>query len=484
MQLVIKHWLHPMKNQLDDCNVSLVDIYGVISNLKINTLEHLNVKYKWSEYSPTKKSEMLEAERAKDEVRDIQTRMIGAQIRYARMGYWVRRSIYGFDNVHIETREGKRCILTPNEVEAPFVIKIFEMRARGTMEDIQIVDELNKLGYRSRERVVRDKKDRSKVIDITGGCLLSLKTMWRMLENPVYAGINPEKWTQDKPVKCAFDGLVSVELFNTANRGKLTITQDEEGVHIHTRKSPEHLINKGAKNSEFPYKRIVMCPECKKPLYGSASRGRHGKYFPAYHCDHRGHYFRKTKKEFDRTIEAFVRSIKISPAYIDELLNCAYEAFDKQQLEINKDAVTIDLRVATLRSQIRVAVDKIKFLNSEATIKYIEEDIVKLETEIDELSIERQKAKPQEPTNMEKISAYVRYFLEHLDELLLHHSNPVLQAKYFGVIFNKAPTFDNIVSGTLDITKITEVNEVFVAVNFIQNHMAGVRVRVQNSLIR
>ena len=64
------------------------------------------MSYKWSEYSPTKKAEMLEAERANEEVRDIQTRMIGAQIRYARMGYWVRRPLYGFNNVHIETREG------------------------------------------------------------------------------------------------------------------------------------------------------------------------------------------------------------------------------------------------------------------------------------------------------------------------------------------------------------------------------------------
>lgn len=62
-----------LKNQLDACNVALVDVYGIIGNQKINTLEHLGVKYKWSEYSPTKKAELLEAERAKDEVRDIQT---------------------------------------------------------------------------------------------------------------------------------------------------------------------------------------------------------------------------------------------------------------------------------------------------------------------------------------------------------------------------------------------------------------------------
>ena len=453
----------PLKRQLDDCNVALVDIYGVISSQKINTLDHLGVKYKWSEFSPSQKSELLEAERAKDEIRDIQTRMIGAQIRYARMGYWVRRSLYGFDNVHIETREGKRCILEPNKKEAPLVIKMFELRARNTMEDQEIIDELNKLGFRTREYVLRDKIDRTKVLDITGGSLLTLKQLWRMIENPVYAGVNPEKWTQDRPVKCQFDGLVSMELFNRANRGKLIITEDDSGVHIHRRKPPEYLVKKGVKNTEFPYKRIIMCPECRKPLYGSASRGRHGKYFPAYHCDHRGHNFRRNKKVFDKAIEDFVKCLSVSPNYIDALEVGVNEAFEKRQIDTHRDALTIDKRINELQKQVRVAVDKIKLVSSASAIKYLEEDIVKLEAEIEELNLQRCDTEPQKPTNMEKINAQVRYYLEHLEELLLHHCNPILQAKYFGVIFNEAPTFADIESGTPDISKITGVNEVFVA---------------------
>jgi DNA invertase Pin-like site-specific DNA recombinase len=207
------------KNQLDDAEVSLVDIYGIIGGQKVNTLEHLGIEYKWSVYSPTKKSEILEAERAKDEVRDIQTRMIGAQIRYARMGYWVRRPLYGFANVHIETRDGKRCILKPMEDEAPFVVKMFELRARGTLDDRQIVDRLNTLGFKTKERYVRDKDDRTKIIKTIGGDPLTLKTMWKMIENPVYTGINPEKWTQGQPVRCQFEGLVSVDIWNAANKG-------------------------------------------------------------------------------------------------------------------------------------------------------------------------------------------------------------------------------------------------------------------------
>jgi DNA invertase Pin-like site-specific DNA recombinase len=461
-----------LKNQLDDCDVSLVDIYGVISNKRINTLEHLGVKYKWSEYSPTKKAEMLEAERAKDEVRDIQTRMIGAQIRYARMGYWVRRPLYGFNNIHVETREGKRCVLEPNEVEAPLVIKMFELRARNTMEDIEIVDELNKLGYKTMERVVRDKEDRTKIVKVIGGDPLCLKQLWRMVENPVYAGVNPEKWTQDKPVKCQFKGLVSYELFNAANQGKIVVTEDNEGVHIYRRQPPAYLVNKGAKNSEFPFKRIVMCSVCSKPLYGSASKGK-SKYYPVYHCCHRGHHFRKPKPEFDDTIEAFVKALKVSDDYIEALLDGVGRAFDRQQLVINRDAVTIDLRITEIRNQIKHAVDKIKYLSSEATIKYMEEDIVKLEAEISDLMVEREKTRPQEPTDMEKMKAYVRYYLAHLEELLLNFGNPVLQAKYFGVIFNKAPTYDDLVFGTPDCTKITGVNKIFVPKTFDSRLMAG-----------
>lgn len=131
---------------------------------------------------------------------------------------------------------------------------------------------------------------------------------------------------------------------------------------------------------------------------------------------------------FDDAVEAFVSSIRISPEYIDTLMTLVHKEFDNQLVNIHNDAVTIDIRITELRSQIRRAVDKIKFLSSEATIKYMEEDIVKLEAEINELLVQRQDAEPQKPTDIDKTTAIVKYYLEHLNELLLHHSNPVLQA--------------------------------------------------------
>ncbi len=228
-----------LKMQLQENNVQLVDIYGVIGKQQVNTLEHLGVSFKWSVYSPTKKSEILEAERAKDEMRDIMSRMIGAEIRYSRMGYWVRKPPIGYMNVKIETPNGKRTILKPDPVESLWIIKMFELRCRGTHSDHQIVEEINNLGFRTRMAYVRDRHDRTKILKERGGNKLNIKGFWSYIKNPLYAGINLVKWTQDNPQKGKFDGLVSIETFNTANRGKITIVEEADEIKIYKNKPPE-----------------------------------------------------------------------------------------------------------------------------------------------------------------------------------------------------------------------------------------------------
>ena len=462
-----------LKNQLDDCGVSLVDIYGVISNTKINTLEHLGVKYKWSEYSPTKKAEMLEAERAKDEVRDILSRMVGAEIRYARMGYWVRRAPFGCENVKVETQNGKRCILMPHPTEAPFIIKMFELRARGTHDDRQIVEEINGLGYRSRVDLVRDKHDRTKIIRQMGGKQLDVKTLWRYIHNPVYAGVNPEKWTEGKPVKCKFDGLVSIELFNSANKGKVYISEHAGEVSIVIREPAKYLITKGVKNDEYPYKKQVMCPHCELPLYGSASRGKLGKHYGAYHCN-RGHYFRVPKQKFDEVVTDYIKTIHISPDYMSALETAVLAEWERRQAELTQDDQNLDGRIAALKSQAEALVSKITFLTSEVAIKYMEEELVKNETQIAELTAQKEEIINDKPIDIRRVMNYVKYFVEHLEYLLLQQMNPVARAGFFGVLFDVPPTYAELSGlGTPKMTPALELNNLFEHKNTDLGNLAG-----------
>lgn len=63
--------------------------------------------------------------------------------------------------------------------------------------------------------------------------------------------------------------------------------------------------------------------------------------------------------------------------------------------------------------------------------------------------------------NMPTILTYIEYFVEYLKELLVDHCNPVLRARYFGVLFDKMPTYTEIDCGTPENEKIPEVNELF-----------------------
>ena len=451
-----------LKRQLDQCNVALVDIYGIISSQKVNTLDHLGFEYRWSVYSPSKKSEILEAERAKDEMRDIMSRMIGAEIRYTQMGYWMRQPPFGYVSEKVETQNGKRCILQPHSTESRFIVKMFELCGRGTLDDHQIADEINRLGFQTPIRLIRSKIDHTKIIAERGGKLLTAKKLRRYIQKPIYAGVIKEKWTQDKPIKAKFDGLISFELFNQANKGKMTLTQGNDGkIEYCLKRPPEYLLNKGVHNPDFPYKKIVSCPHCHRALLGSASRGKLGKYYPAYHCSNHGHYFRVPQKEFDETIINFVKSITISPERIEAIVGAVINIWDKRQLELQKDVVTAHTSAEELEQQARLIVDKMKLLNSKIAIKYMEEDLMKIETQITELITKKEEVIVEKNVNIHLIMQYIKYFMEHLDDLLINLSDSVNRAAYFGVLFNKMPSYQEIKNGTLKIAQVPMINELF-----------------------
>ena len=59
--------------------------------------------------------------------------------------------------------------------EAKWVIKMFELRVRGSMTDQQIVDEVNNLGFRTRKFYKRNPKNKTQIIGTTGNQPLTLK---------------------------------------------------------------------------------------------------------------------------------------------------------------------------------------------------------------------------------------------------------------------------------------------------------------------
>ncbi len=449
-----------LKMQLVKYNVKLIDIYGIISNHEVNTLEHLGIEYDWSVYSPTKKAEILEAERAKDEIRDILSRMIGAEIRYVRMGYRVCTPPFGYMNEKTETPHGKRVILKPQSQESQWIRRIFELRALGTMTDRQIVEEINSIGFQTRKQFKRNPKDKTQVLGSKGGKSLNLKQFWRYIENPVYAGISIHKWTDNKPIKGQFEGLVSIDTYNKANRGKFVITEQDGKVSIARRQPKDWQLKKSTRNPEYPYKKYVLCPICKKPFYGSASKGRWGGHFPAYHCSRDHKYLRIPTKTFEETIKNFVKHLHITKEYIEALKKESLNEWKNRMGEKQNDVSDLEKRIEALKLTIISSTEKIKMLSSEIALKAIESDIITAKKQIDELEQAKQE-KNIELINMEIVLDNVTYYMEHLDELLLGTPDPLRRAAFFSVLFEKTPSYDDLLFGTPHLEQCFALSEDF-----------------------
>lgn len=334
------------------------------------------------------------------------------------------------------------------------------MRAQGIYSSQEIADEVNRLGFQTRVSYVRDKYDPSKIKKITGGKKMDVKMVDRIAHNLIYAGIIKGKWTHDKPVKAQFEGIVSTELFNKANHGKLIIEMTDREVFVYHKQPPKWQQVKKMVNPKFPFKKVIGCPHCRKPLSASAARGKLGKYYPAYHCSRDGHYFRMPQAEFDATIERFVRSIELEPQHIDKLLEMIETSWrTQQQQRAQNDQQLIEQRQA-LEAQIRVTVDRMKVVTSETALKYMGNDIEDAEKQIKELD-GKLANKAEEEVDIALILQYARYLLKHLSELILDLSNPLRKAAFLGVIFNQMPSYADLDFETQQKSPLTELNGLF-----------------------
>lgn len=450
-----------LKRQLDQSNVRLVDLYGIIGTQRVNTLEHLGVSYNWSVYNPTKNSEILEAERASDEKRDIMSRLMGAEIRYTRLGYWMRRAPYGYASQNANTPHGKRAILVPHPLEAQYVVRMFELRARGTLADQQIVDELNRLGCKSRIYFLRSKIDKARIVGERGGEPMTCKQMQKYITNPLYAGVNCEKWTNNEPVKCYFEGLVSIEVFNKANRGKIIISPDGRKI-THKRKGEGlRSITITKKTRNYPYRRVILCPQCFGPFIGSASRGHNRKLYMAYHCSRDGHYLRIPKQQFDDTVEGFVATVGIAPEHVDRLLEVVRKEWQTRQAQLNED---LDLKIELLRetkSQARLVANNLRYLRSKTAVNYLEHDLEIIEAEVRKNQDSIAKAKRDMLPSVKNIQPRVNRYIEHIDELLLASGTVLSREALIGVLFDSSPTYSELLTAVRNNRLPARVNLLF-----------------------
>lgn len=436
------------KKELANLGVALVDTRDLIKPKKnLKELEELGFEYSWSVSSPSEEAERRLAEDSEKEGNKILVRTIPKQIKYTQQGYKVRSSVDGYVNKRIHIDGQMRYISSPDPERSHFIIKMFELRLKNKLDDHQIVDYMNnKMNYRSKT-FNRWNKEKTKRVGIGGGKKLTTKQLQRIIKRVAYAGITSEKWTHHNPVNARWDGLVSLEKFNKANRGKIFIKKkgDEyEALYDH------HPIKKTYTrlkyNPEYPFK-CIKCPICEKPFKGSASRGKSGKSFPSYHCARKHKRFAVPRKNMHNLIEENLAKLDYSSEYINILKDVLLIKFNKK-IEEMKDGRKNSIRnISLLEEKQSQTLTSLVNSTSDVVRKLLDKKLNELEEEI-----QRNKVGSLIPiikkSDIYDLLRYASKIVEHPQKTLLDMDNPMRQEKLMELLFGGLPTYKELNSGT------------------------------------
>jgi DNA invertase Pin-like site-specific DNA recombinase len=455
----IAFYLH-LKEELDKNGITCLDTYGVIQQ-PINTLAHLDVEFPWSKSSPFQNAEIFEAARSEQEVSIILTRMFGAAIQYRRKGYASRLPKIGLQNIQKITSEGKRVVLTNHPTEDKWIIKIFNLRAEGILSDEKIVEEVNDMGYVSRPHY---KWDRTGTKPVSMGRIegkpLDVKQLQKLVLYTDYAGIICDKWTFNKPVKAAyFNGLVSIDTFNKANRGKIVIVKlpNDEYRILKNQKPTIRSHN----NPLYPFKECVLCPICNKPTTGSAPKSKNG-HIARYHHYHPlnkdNRWWSVNRKIFHKTVYDFVSSVKFDSNLTSLFKEIVLDVWKEKAKETEQVAIDNGKQVQLLREKRQLMKERIITSPNEAVLKVLGEELESIDKQL-EKSTEIRNDSEYTDQQISQLLTYAEYFMEHLQELLIVEDKPEQQALLFGLLFDILPNYNDLASGTPKISCIFELNQ-------------------------
>ena len=437
-----------MKKELEQLGVALVDAQGIIQEAKnMEEMDSLGFEYEWSKSSASEFTESLLSTQAKVERDTILRRTIPKQITYTQKGYQVGRPDDGYINQKVVAGTQIRFIQAPDPEREHFIKKIFELRAGGQHTDQEIMRILNdEMGFRTKS-FNRWNKEHTAIVGQGGGKKLQIKQLQRIYQRTIYAGVLCEKWTHNKPVKAQWPGLVSIELWNKANKGKIFIKEYNDGLLelLYDYKTEKPVFQRLRYNPEYPFK-CVACPQCDSPLKGSAPKGRGGIY-PQYHCA-RGHKsFSVSRQQMDETVEQFLQNVEYDADYLKVLEEVLVRKLRKRQQDIVQESKDLNERVALLKDQQATTLKALVATENPTIKEMIEKELEEIVSQIKKAESVRFSVDLTED-NIAELVSYAKKIVELPEKALIDKDNPLRQKQLFQLFFEDLPTYQELVSGT------------------------------------
>ena len=169
----------------------------------------------------------------------------------AEEGCWVSHAPTGYINMKDES---KRPTLAFNDKMVEQVRKFFNEFLTGRYTQTEAIALAEKCGVRTSK-----------------GQPMAKTGVIGMLNNIAYAGYIQSVLTGDKRIKALHPPIIQLEQFN-----------EVQAILRGHKRTIEPLTTRIKRS--WPLKRFLYCGQCGQPLTGSASKGRSGGHFGAYHC--------------------------------------------------------------------------------------------------------------------------------------------------------------------------------------------------------
>lgn len=445
-----------IKARLMQLGIELVDIHGVIQP----TRNHLagigegfgkDLEYSWSVFSPSEGEEVLRAQYAKAEHRNILLRTIGKEIENTKNGYESREAGYGFKNIKVLDEHGKLIpTCEPDPVEAGFVRKMYERRVSG-VSDSESCRLLNQDGFVSRTRYSWGKDHRgNKVCTGTFGAIpITPTTLRRHIRKVRYAGFKCEKWTWRKLIRAKHEPLVSIELWNKANEGymKIVPSLQEPGEYllINEQKQKRHYRKN---NPDFPYKHVLTCPECGKKVKAAYSRSCSGKRYPFYFCNRSHKQVSVTPKDIVDFLDAQLRGIKFTESTVQFFIDRLEQIWQQRNHYRQIQRAQQEAKATKLKQEANRLVDVISRLSVPELITQTENRYKQIQSEIAALQAKQQEQEAITEEQFKQYLAFCKSFIERLDEWLVNSDDHRILELSWDMIFKGTVSIENILGRT------------------------------------
>ena len=281
--------------------------------------------------------------------------------------------------------------------------------------------------------------------------------MKKYIKNPIYAGVVSEKWVETPYKAKLWNGLVSIDTFNKANRGKISLEIDANNVANIYYSRKVGLITRDRNNAMYPYKNYVLCPICKSHFKGSASTGKTGAKYPYYHCERNHTRYHVKKSDFEKTVETFLESVKFNKNFISDVRTVTRELYQAEKKKLSESVVDASNRASDLKSELALLMERIITSTSPVVRNALEKKYEEKNLEMS-LALDERNRNEQSEFDLEYFERNLLNLMENPKELLKSGAKVVGLGNMFSRFFSETPTYEDLVSGNPKLTPIFELS--------------------------